>query len=297
MELKDEILGEGHYSVAASPDAVFDALGSGFTMGNLDKRMQQTPNAVLALQIRDDGAARWPWELARRDGRPLASHYDAAVVRTAPSAATRSPLDPVFSPAVYVSILNERNERTESGYVGQLLADLYGDYARCLVGEPYAFAAGEVAKRGSDVRIVHLVADCIERRRAPVLQLGEDHLTPERLVSALGLHRPTLLILGLGYRESDSVAAEQQMFANAFCWHLLRNASDLSVICGSFAGGSDLDTLRLLIHGLGEGTPLVDLVGTLQRYLTTHPRGRHPLHEAVSLSSNAFRRRFRLGAG
>jgi hypothetical protein len=252
---------------------------------------------VLALEIHDDVAARWPWELAQLGGHRLLPSLSAGgtMVRTG----GRFPIqgdDWVFSPQVYVGLLNERKDR---GDLVGLLQDLYGRTAELVLGQPFDLIEKGLAGPWPDVRLVHLVATPVERRRAPALQLSsEDHLTPERLARALDRLQPTLLILDLVLQSSDSEAAEQLMLANAFCWHVVRNADDLSVLCGTFGGGNDrLEHLQLLVDGLREGRPLGGLVGDLQRHQAMLPGGRNPLRDCVSLTTDAVHRRFQLGRG
>jgi hypothetical protein len=295
--ISDDLVREGRYAIAFTPDVVFEALGAGLDVTGVRDRLHQGTSPLLALDIRDDAAARWPWELAQVGGHRLLPSYKAggSVVRIGRRFPKRGDEDRVFAPHVDLAILNERKDR---GDLADLLQDLYGRTADCVLSRPIDLIENGLAG-WPDVRLVHLVATPIERRRAPALQLSrEDHLTPERLANALDRHHPTLLILDLVLQSSDPEAAEQLMLANAFCWHVVRHADDLSVLCGTFGGGSDrLEHLQLLIDGLREGRPLKGLVGDLQRHQAMLPGGRHPLRDCVSLTTDALHRRFQLGRG
>jgi len=95
---------------------------------------------------------------------------------------------------------------------------------------------------------------------------------------------------------SDYDAAEQLMIANAFCWHLVRNAPEVSVLCGVFGGANDrLGSLRQLTAHLLAGDTLAATVGDLQRNRPLLPGGRHPLRVFVSLSTATPHQRFRVG--
>ncbi|WP_156372309.1 hypothetical protein [Arthrobacter sp. Leaf337] len=286
IEIPADVLKDGPFSLAAEPEAVFEALGHGLTF------VEPMTDSTLTLDISDEAAARWPWELARLWSSMTKS---GPVIRTDGRATLHSSESPVFSPEIYAAVLNERKDR---GLLTDLLEDFYGSSAKYLHGDARGLLDGEIAGVRQEVRIVHLVVEPIERRRAPALQLaGEDHLTPESLTSAIKQRRPTLLILDLMLQESDSSAAEQLMLANAFCWHVVRNSVDLSVLCGVFCGASDrVDHLRLLVDGLRDGLSLGDLVGRLQRHQARLPGVRHPLRDFVSLSSGASRRQFQLGS-
>jgi hypothetical protein len=284
-----EILSEGHYALAAAPAAVMEMLGAALSVGDVARRLDEGAEPVLALQILDEASARWPWELALIAGRPPASRQGGAVVRTGRRASLSPREETVHSAEVYVAILNERKQR---GHSAGVLSELYGRRAR--LGDPYGLVEGELIRSAARARVIHLVAEPIERRRAPALQLADDHLTPERLANAIGHRRPALLILDLALGDSPSVTAEQVMLANAFCWHLVRNAPDVSAICGSFSVAPDSSgRLPLLLDGLRSGTPLARVVGSLQR----RHRPDDDLRSFVSLNSEAFRRRFVLEEG
>ncbi|MFE5409417.1 hypothetical protein [Microbacterium sp. NPDC056569] len=279
-----EMIAEGHYALAAAPVAVMETLGAALSVGEVARWLDEAAEPVLALRIHDEAAARWPWELASIGDRPLASRHGAAVVRTGRRASLSPREATIHSSEVYVANLNERKLRS---YSAGALSEYYGYSARH--ADPYGIAQGELTRFSPSARIIHLVAEPIERRRAPALQLGGDHLTPERLANAIGHSRSALVILDLALGDSSSVAAEQLMLANAFCWHLVRNAPDVSAICGSFSVSPDSSgRLQRLVEGLRRGLPLAQVVGSLQR----QQRPDADLHAVVSLNSEAFRRRF-----
>ncbi|WP_347975582.1 hypothetical protein [Microbacterium sp. ProA8] len=282
-----DVLSDGHYALAADPAGVAEGLGAALAVGDAARWLDQSADTVLALDIRDEAAARWPWELSSMGGRPMAARQRGVVVRTGRRASVSPEEEAVRSTEAYVAILNERHDY---GHSAGMLSDAYGRRARH--GDPYGLAEGELRRLGPSTSIVHLVAEPIERRRAPALQLADDHLTPERLAGAIGHRRPALLILDLALGDSPSIAAEQLMLANAFCWHLIRNAPAVSAVCGSFSAAPDPSgRLALLLSGLRGGMPLADVVGLLQRHRHRPFRNEH-LRSFVSLNSEAFQRRF-----
>jgi hypothetical protein len=295
VEVVDDVLMDGPYALAADPDVFLTMLDGALTAVTDHQALEVESNTVLKLDIRDERSASLPWELAGH-GQPRRSFTDSmTIVRTSGTAPRRSSENPVPVPRVYTSVLNERKDR---GHLTGLMANLSGHSVDVVIGTARGLLGGEIAAAQPDVRIVHVVAEPIERRRIPALHVaGEVHLTPEHLASAIAPRQPTLLILDLVLQEADSTAAEQLMLANAFCWNIVRNAEDLSVLCGVFGGASDrIDHLRLLVDGLITGESLADLTGKLQRHRALLPAWRHPLRDFVSLSTNDFDRRFRLGS-
>lgn len=294
VEVSDPLLKDGPYALAGASDAIFEVLGNGLALPSVDERLLSMAEPVLQLDIRDDAAARWPWELARPFGHPLIPiNRRGCVIRAARRTARTRSKGHVASPEAYVAVLNDR--KTFS-HVTNLLMELYGALSRAVPGTPYELMAGASLSHPNR-RIVHLVADPVERRRGPALELTSgDHLTPERLATAIDPRLPTLLILDLVLAPSGSLAAEQLMLANDFCWNLVRNAPDLSVLCGVFTDSGDhLDRLQLLLDGLRDARPLSDVVGRLQRFsFESHSPY---LRDCYSLSTDAPQQVFHLGGG
>jgi hypothetical protein len=134
-----------------------------------------------------------------------------------------------------------------------------------------------------EARVLHVIADPVR------------HLTTGSLAAAAG-PQPRLLILDLVLSGSDVDAADQLVIANAICWQLVRIVPQLDVLCGVFAGANDrVDSLRRLVEHLAHGDPLGTALADLQHARGTLPRGRHPLRDVVSLSSDHAQRRYRLG--
>jgi hypothetical protein len=120
-----------------------------------------------------------------------------------------------------------------------------------------------------------------------------DVLTAETLAQSLR-GGPRLLVLDLVLSKSDYDAAEQLMIANAFCWHLVRSAPDVDVICGMFSAGDRVGSLTRLVEQLHEGRPLAAIAGDLQRGHPTLPGGRPRWRVFVAVSTDHPNRRYRL---
>ena len=260
-------------------------------MPSIDHQVLSSAGSVLYLDIRDEEAARWPWECARwsRIGNPAqraASSYE-------PGAARGCAAGEVPSPEAIIVDLDDRKSP-----VSRLLIDRYSRLSSGVVlGSPFDLMSGKQVTNPSR-RIVHLMAQPMERR-GPVLALGsDDYLTPERLASSIDAGLPTLLVIDLALSPSPSQAAEQLMLANAFSWHLVRNAPDVAVVTGDLSGSAHADdrsrsALDLLLEGLSVVRSLAEIVGDLQSLAVRGTEG--DLRDCYSLSTATPHQRFRLG--
>lgn len=270
--------------LAGSPASFLAELGSELRL-DVPTRPEE-----IELRFSDPEPARWPWELATVGGVPLSSFTGSGLLRAhGPYRPGRREL--VASPG---ALLVDNRAREYLGRTLDRLETQYHGLATALSGRDATLERVMDGLRGETHRIVHLAAHPTHRRGMPALYLGDELLTAESLGSALS-GGPRLLILDLDLSASDHEAAEGLMHANGFCWHLVRNAPDVSVVCGTFSDGGHEPRLRELTTSLYEGRPLGEIAALLQR---PHPApdGRHPMRDVVSLSTDSPRRRFLLGA-
>lgn len=260
-------LADGPYQLARAGAALLDLLGSALVPAGAAGRPAR--GGPWSLHLADADAARWPWEAGAIPSPAGVTRRQSGLL--APAG------DPVVaSPGVLVAVLRPERSR---GPVADRLAGLYHEratvHARPFPGQPVPV----------DCRIVHLVADAVQRRRLPALRVGDgDIITAESLAVALG-PGPLLLILDLTLSGSDFDAAEQLMAANAFAWHLVRSTPQVDVICASLGTG---ERRARLIEDLHAGNPLAGIAADLQR-------ARPGWRDAVAVSTDQPARRYLLG--
>jgi hypothetical protein len=291
-----DVVARGPYALARAPGQFLQQLRKTLEITDLDRAPLPADSRPLHLYLATEDAARWPWEAAMIDdsGTSTAEQpLDGVQLMLRRQRHPRPPGDepPVVSPAVLVTLLNEQRDR---GHTLSLLDSFYGDRAKLIVQRPVGGTISDPAAEAA--RILHVIAEPVQRNRIPALQVSKgDHLTAESLALSIGAG-PRLLILDLALSGSDFDAAEQVMIANAFCWHLVRMAPELDVLCGMFGGGNDrVGSLRQLVEHVAAGDSLATTIADLQRNRALLPGGRHPVRDVVSLTSDHPDRRFLLG--
>jgi hypothetical protein len=290
-----DVVARGPYSLARAPGQFLQQLRETLEITDLDRAPLLADSRPLHLYLATEDAARWPWEAALIDDSSTSTAeqpLDGVQLMLRRQRHPRPPGDepPVVSPAVLVTLLNEQRDR---GHTLSLLDSFYGDRTKLIVQRSIGGSSNPGAEAA---RILHVVAEPVQRNRIPALQIGKgDHLTAESLALSIG-PGPRLLILDLALAGSDFDAAEQVMIANAFCWHLVRIAPELDVLCGTFGGANDrVGSLRQLVEHVAAGDSLATTISDLQRNRALLPGGRHPVRDVVSLTSDHPDRRFLLG--
>jgi tetratricopeptide (TPR) repeat protein len=276
VPLPPDIVNWGAADLVRSPAVILDRLREALLTPYVRDRLRGSETPRLHL-LADAEAARWPWEVAVRG--------EAGVLRRQ-AGTPRITARPEPSRTVLVTIPNERKDR---GHVADLVTSYYDGRATIL---PRLFPTSSPLPPGGG--ILHVVADPVQRRGLPGLQLPSgDLLTAESMARSLG-DGPWLVILDLVLTADDYDAAEQLMIGNVFCWHLVRNAPDVDVLCGMFSAGDRIDSLRRLAGHLAAGEPLTTVGDDLQRARPALPGGRPPWRDFVSLSTDSPYRRYRL---
>jgi hypothetical protein len=290
-----DVVARGPYSLAKAPEQFLQQLRETLEIADLDRALLPTGSRPLYLYLATEDAARWPWEAAMIDdsGTSTVEQPMAGVqlmLRRQRHPHPPSNEAPVGSPTVLVTVLDEHRDR---GQVLSLLDSFYGGRAELIVQRSVGGTSSNPSAQAA--RILHVVASPVQRNRIPALQVGSgDHLTAESLALSIGAG-PRLLILDLALVGSDFDAAEQVMIANAFCWHLVRIAPELDVLCGAFGGANDrVGSLRQLVEHVAAGDSLATTIADLQRNPGLLPGGRHPVRDVVSLTTDHPDRRFLL---
>jgi len=271
-----DVVNWGSADIDRSPEAILGRLREALLVPPVLDRLRSSGEPRLHL-LADADSARWPWEVAVRG--------EATVVRRQ----TLTPPVPAAEPqpprTVLVTIPNERKDR---GHVADLVSSYYGGRATVL---PRLFPTGGPLPPGGG--ILHVVADPVQRRGLPALQLpAGDLLTAESMARSLG-DGPWLVILDLVLNADDYDAAEQLMIGNVFCWHLVRNAPDVDVLCGTFSANDRIGSLRRLAGHLAAGEHLAAVADDLRHARPALPGGA-PWRDFVALSTDRPDRRYRL---
>ncbi len=269
----------GAFALLETPYELYEHLGSGFDQEYVEVKRSSTSDPFLHLHLRNEGVAAWPWELATVRGEAV-----APVLRRRGDTGPGDEL--LISSLVHVELIGElEGSKAAREVLGNFYPPSTTRFASSSADRP-------LEQLDAAAGVVHLAAQPVDISGPGLVLDRSEPLAPERLANLLGgVER--LVVLDLLLDEFETMAAEQIMIANKFCWLLQRRQPAVDILCGVFSDDSVApERLARLGGALATGRPLAEFVADDQ----IERRRAHPFRAALSFWTDNVALRVSVGA-